>query len=50
MWFIISILLAVALLISLGVQHEQYKRIKEYEYANNYMHDYIRRYARHKHK
>ncbi|MCG7307078.1 DUF1514 family protein [Staphylococcus warneri] len=50
MWFIISVLLAIALLISIGVQYEQRRRIKEYRYANNYMHDYIIRYTEEKRK
>lgn len=50
MWFIISILLATALLISMGVQYEQHKQIEYYRYANEYMHDYIIRYTEEKRK
>ncbi|MCJ1786306.1 DUF1514 family protein [Staphylococcus warneri] len=50
MWFIISILLAIALLISMGVQHEQHKQIEDYKYANTYLRDYIVRYIEEKRK
>lgn len=50
MWIIISIVLAIALLISLGVQHEQQRQIEYYRYANEYMHDYIIRYTEEKRK
>lgn len=50
MWIIISILLAIALLISMGVQHEQRKELEEYKYANAYMKDYIVRYIDEKRK
>ncbi|WP_259665803.1 hypothetical protein [Staphylococcus caprae] len=35
MWMITSILLAIVLLISMGVQHEQRKMIKERDYYIN---------------
>lgn len=50
MWIIISIILAIALLIYLGVQHEQQRQIEYYRYANEYMHDYIIRYTEEKRK
>ncbi|MCD8803117.1 DUF1514 family protein [Staphylococcus warneri] len=50
MWIIISILLGVVCLISLGVQHEQRKELEEYKYANAYMKDYIVRYIDEKRK
>ncbi|MBE7361264.1 DUF1514 family protein [Staphylococcus haemolyticus] len=34
MWIIISILLAIVCLVSLGVQHEQRKEIEAHKYAN----------------
>ncbi|MEB7433329.1 hypothetical protein BUZ62_00950 [Staphylococcus pasteuri] len=50
MWIIISIILAIALLISIGVQYEQHRQIEYYKYANAYMHDYIIRYTEEKRK
>ncbi|MEJ7344709.1 DUF1514 family protein [Staphylococcus haemolyticus] len=34
MWIIISILLVIVCLVSLGVQHEQRKEIEAHKYAN----------------
>lgn len=50
MWLIVSLLLATALLISMGVQYEQHKQIEDYKYANEYMRDYIVRYIDEKRK
>nr|WP_180547055.1 DUF1514 family protein [Staphylococcus haemolyticus] len=47
MWIIISILLVIVCLVSLGVQHEQRKEIEAHKYANELLLHNIKRSEEH---